>query len=94
MNSTHSGSWWRYLKGYHWLVFILAACGWMFDTMDQQLFTASRADAMKELLPTVGEAARYSAGSWVHTYWPFLLNSRYWRLLSFKQKLISPHTAP
>ena len=53
MNSTHSGSWWRYLKGYHWLVFILAACGWMFDTMDQQLFTASRADAMKELLPTV-----------------------------------------
>lgn len=67
MNSTHSGSWWRYLKGYHWLVFILAACGWMFDTMDQQLFTASRADAMKELLPTVGEAARYNAGSWVTT---------------------------
>jgi MFS family permease len=62
-----SGSWWRHLKGYHWFVFILAACGWMFDTMDQQLFTASRADAIKELLPLAGEAERYNAGSWVTT---------------------------
>lgn len=66
-NTEKAGSWWRYLKGYHWFVFVLAACGWMFDTMDQQMFTASRADAMKELLPTLGEAARYNAGSWVTT---------------------------
>ena len=66
-NSNANGSWWRYLNGYHWLVFFLAAAAWMFDTMDQQLFTASRADAMKDLLPDWGEAERYNAGSWVTT---------------------------
>lgn len=66
-NVNSTGSWWRYMKSYHWVVFILAACGWMFDTMDQQLFTASRADAMKDLLPALSEAQRYNMGSWVTT---------------------------
>jgi MFS family permease len=43
--------WWRLLNGYHWFVFVLAACGWMFDTMDQQIFTISRSITMKDLLP-------------------------------------------
>ena len=32
------GPWWREMNRYHWFVFIVAALGWLFDTMDQQLF--------------------------------------------------------
>ena len=37
-----SGPWYRGLTGYHWFVFIVAALGWLFDTMDQQLFVLAR----------------------------------------------------
>src|SRR5262245_55963862 len=50
--SSVDGSWWRELTGYHWFVFIVAALGWLFDTMDQQLFNLARAPAIKELLGT------------------------------------------
>jgi MFS family permease len=36
---------------YHWLVVIIASCGWLFDCMDQRIFALSREPAMKELLP-------------------------------------------
>lgn len=42
--------WYRQLNGYHWFVFAVAALGWTFDTMDQQLFTMARQPAMQELL--------------------------------------------
>jgi MFS family permease len=42
--------WWRELTRYHWFVFVVAALGWLFDTMDQQLFTLARKPAMTELL--------------------------------------------
>ena len=45
-----SGRWYRELTRYHWLVLIIAALGWLFDTMDQQLFTLARAPAMVDLL--------------------------------------------
>lgn len=45
-----SGPWWRELNRYHWFVLIVAALGWLFDTMDQQLFNLARVPAMKELL--------------------------------------------
>jgi len=48
----NSGPWWKELTRYHWFVLIVAALGWLFDTMDQQLFTLARAPAMKELLAT------------------------------------------
>jgi len=36
----HAGaSWWRELTRYQWFVFLVASLGWLFDTMDQQLFT-------------------------------------------------------
>jgi len=35
---------------YHWLVVILASCGWLFDCMDQRLFILGREPALKELL--------------------------------------------
>jgi MFS family permease len=46
-----SGPWWRELNSYHWFVFAVAALGWLFDCLDQQLFTLSRGPAMKALLP-------------------------------------------
>ena len=49
--STFSGPWYRELNRYHWFVLIIAALGWLFDTMDQQLFNLARVPAMKELLP-------------------------------------------
>ena len=52
--------WHAGLTRYHWFVLIVAALGWMFDTMDQQLFNLARKPAMQALLhtesldPTVG----------------------------------------
>jgi MFS family permease len=42
--------WWGELTGYHWFVLIVAALGWLFDTMDQQLFVLARGPALKALL--------------------------------------------
>ena len=38
------------LTVYHWLVVILAACGWLFDCTGQRIFILSREPAMRELL--------------------------------------------
>ena len=35
---------------YHWLVVIIASCGWLFDCMDQRIFILSRAYALKEVM--------------------------------------------
>jgi len=43
--------WWRLLERYHWFVFVVAALGWLFDCLDQQLFILTRPSAMRELLP-------------------------------------------
>jgi MFS family permease len=51
-NDLSAGPWYKELTRYHWFVLIVAALGWLFDTMDQQLFTLARAPAMKELLAT------------------------------------------
>ena len=45
-----TGPWWKELNRYHWFVLIVAALGWLFDTMDQQLFNLARVPAMRELL--------------------------------------------
>src|SRR5262249_12569129 len=59
--------WWRLLTRYHWFVLAVAALGWLFDTMDQQLFNIARRPAIQKLLePTPGvepepcEVAAYS----------------------------------
>ncbi len=52
-----STRWYHELNRYHWFVLIVAALGWLFDTMDQQLFNLARAPAMTELLaPAPGVA--------------------------------------
>src|SRR5437868_3041586 len=45
-----AGPWYRDLTRYHWFVFLFAALGWLFDTMDQQLFVLARDEAMADLL--------------------------------------------
>ena len=42
--------WFHYMSGYHWLVFAVATCGWLFDCMDQRLFILARQPALQELL--------------------------------------------
>jgi MFS family permease len=42
--------WWSLLTRYHWFVLIVAALGWLFDCLDQQLFNLARVPAMKALL--------------------------------------------
>jgi MFS family permease len=43
--------WWKMLNRYHWFVLIVAALGWLFDCLDQQLFILARPAAMVELVP-------------------------------------------
>ncbi|MEM3373407.1 MAG: MFS transporter [Candidatus Anstonellales archaeon] len=38
------------LNWYHWMVFIFAALGWLFDCMGQRIFVLSREPALRELL--------------------------------------------
>src|SRR6476661_6679890 len=50
-DNTHtSGPWWRELNRYHWFVLVVAALGWMFDCLDQQIFNIARGPAMKDLV--------------------------------------------
>jgi len=41
---------------YHWLVVLIASAGWLFDCMDQRLFTLARESALKDVL--AGDPAR------------------------------------
>jgi len=54
--------WWRLLNRYHWFVLTVAALGWLFDTMDQQLFVLARNPAMRELVRqnTIETAPEYA----------------------------------
>src|SRR5512139_3399623 len=44
------------VTAYHWLVVLLAACGWLFDCMGQRIFVLAREPALRELLgPTASD---------------------------------------
>lgn len=43
-------AWYQGLSKYQWFVLLIASMGWMFDTMNQQLFNVGRGPAMKEVL--------------------------------------------
>src|SRR4029079_17667844 len=47
---TDTRPWYKLLNRYHWFVLVVAALGWLFDCLDQQLFILARAQAMTELL--------------------------------------------
>jgi MFS family permease len=50
--------WWRELTRYHWWVLIVAALGWLFDTMDQRIFVLARTPALTDLMPGMSDDAR------------------------------------
>lgn len=56
-----SGAWTRGMTRYHWFVLVVAALGWMFDCLDQQLFNIARVPAMRDLLETqdMGKVTQY-----------------------------------
>lgn len=49
--------WWRELSSYQWFVFLVASLGWLFDTMDQQLFNLARKPAVTQLLAGASPAS-------------------------------------
>jgi MFS family permease len=56
--------WYKELNRYHWFVLAVAALGWLFDTMDQQLFNLARIPALTDLLqasPADPIVAKYGA---------------------------------
>ena len=46
---TASTPWYKLLNRYHWFVLLVASLGWLFDTMDQQLFNLARVPAVMHL---------------------------------------------
>ena len=61
------------VKPYHWLVVLIASCGWLFDCMDQRLFVLAREAAAKELLSGNAEALQRIKEYWgTATMWMIL----------------------
>ena len=44
------GRWWREVSGYQWFVFAVAAGGWLFDNLDQRIFSLARITALHDLM--------------------------------------------
>ncbi len=73
MNSTSSDSsglrWYQGLDRYCWVVLLVAALGWLFDTMDQNIFNLVRRPSLEAILATtdipkdqIVDAAKKAAG--------------------------------
>jgi MFS family permease len=68
-----TGWWFQTLTRYHWFVLAVAALGWLFDCLDQQLFVLARPAAMESLIPDQGDAkltsqARGRAGNFATSF--------------------------
>ena len=61
VDAASTAPWYRELTREHWIVLVVASLGWLFDTMDQQLFTLARRPAVAELLSAGGTAATSGA---------------------------------
>ena len=59
--------WYKLLNKYHWFVLIVAALGWLFDCLDQQLFVLARQPALQDLLD-VGQLESAEADALVRQY--------------------------
>ena len=69
--------WYQGLEPYCWLVLIVAALGWLFDTMDQNLFNLVRTPSIRDLLSSTiedpqlleEETGRLVVGSRLSFWW-------------------------
>jgi MFS family permease len=57
--------WTHELTGYHWFVFFVASGAWLFDCLDQRLFSLARVPALTTLLEVAPDAAIQAAGKQV-----------------------------
>src|SRR5688500_6448948 len=59
--------WYQGLDRYCWVVLIIAALGWLFDTMDQNLFNLVRTQSIQQLLGERDKDAAYVkfVGGWI-----------------------------
>lgn len=58
--------WYQGISRYAWMVLAVAALGWLFDTMDQNIFNLVRQSSMKDILPagTAPKQITY-VGTWM-----------------------------
>lgn len=64
--------WTEGLTGYHYLVLLVVALGWLFDTMDQWLYVLARGPALRDLMgPEATDAALKAAGGNVQAMFLF-----------------------
>lgn len=61
--------WWRQLTGYHWFVFLVATLAWMFDCLDQRLFSLARIPALASLMQKPPTDTEVQAFGKVVTAW-------------------------
>ena len=60
--------WHQHMNRYHWFVLTVAALGWLFDCLDQQLFTLARPTSMRDLLAVpAGDPSISAWGGYVTT---------------------------
>jgi MFS family permease len=59
MSTPSPAPWWRLLTREHWFVYGIALLAWLFDCLDQQIFTLSRDAAMEALIPDKRLATEY-----------------------------------
>lgn len=57
--------WTHELTAYHWFVFLVASGAWLFDCLDQRLFSLARVPALTTLLVGSSDAAVQAAGKQV-----------------------------
>ncbi len=64
-----AGPWYSEMTRYHWFVMVVAALGWLFDCLDQQLFILARPAAMKALLPKMADQGEFVKMTQVYGYY-------------------------
>jgi MFS family permease len=65
----HDGRpWYALLTRYHWFVLVVAALGWLFDCLDQQLFILARPQAMEDLLRHLKQSEPGRFTFWTQTF--------------------------
>ena len=60
--------WYAVMSRYHWFVLVVAALGWLFDCLDQQLFILARPQAMADLLKDYKADPNYDFAFWSRTF--------------------------
>lgn len=69
LSGRRSGPWWRQLTGYHWFVFLVASLAWLFDCLDQRLFSLARIPALAGLMHKPPSDTEVQAFGKVVTAW-------------------------